>query len=314
MRPVSGLTVIGCPYCYNAWDVEAADGVPVFHSKIKQLKHREIDAYTDSGVFQTMGVPVFIEDLDYQKYRQYAPYEGLTRNASDAVFSAASRGNAVLFAGGYCNYAPAIAGGLQRAIGEDKKIGVVWIDAHADCRIPGKSAVSSTRLVSVPLSTLSGIADDALREYRERVCGLKIPCRGEDIIASDIRILDEETGHNLISAGIVKLDASEFASGETWRKKIDELADRVDAIYVSVDADILRHEYIPSYSKNVPYGQELDAVARNVAAVTATGKVCALSMFCFNFDCYTEDTQKTYQSAVTIMREAFEQWKRVPLG
>lgn len=86
MRPVSGLTVIGCPYCYNAWDVEAADGVPVFHSKIKQLKHREIDAYTDSGVFQTMGVPVFIEDLDYQKYRQYAPYEGLTRNASDAVF------------------------------------------------------------------------------------------------------------------------------------------------------------------------------------------------------------------------------------
>ena len=67
MRPVSGLTVIGCPYCYNAWDVEAADGVPVFHSKIKQLKHREIDAYTDSGVFQTMGVPVFIEEDVYKR-------------------------------------------------------------------------------------------------------------------------------------------------------------------------------------------------------------------------------------------------------
>ena len=313
MRPVSGLTVIEYPYCYNAWDVELSGGKLVFHSEIKKLMHRETCFYHESGVFHTMGVPVTVKEIDYQMYQQYPPYEGVTRNISDDVCFALQKGDAVLFPGGYCNSAPAIVGGIQRAIDKDKIIGVIWIDAHADCRIPGQSAVSPTRLVSVPMSTLTGIADSTLLDYRKKVCGLQIPCRGENVIASDIRILDEETGHNLITAGILKLDASEFASEDTWRGAVEALAERVDAIYVSIDADILKHRYIPSYSKNVPYGQELDTVARNAAIATETGKVCALSLFCFNFDLDSKDAAQTYQSAITIMGSALKSWRCMPM-
>lgn len=313
MKPVSGLTVIEYPYCYNAWDVEMIQGKPIFHSQIKKLMHRETDAYHKSQVFQTMGVPVTIEDINYPGSQEGSPYKVVTKNVSDCVCAALKRGDAVLFAGGYCNFAPAIAGGLQRAIGTDKKIGVIWIDAHADCRIPGQTAFSPTRLVSVPMAVLSGIADSALLDYRKNICGLTVPCSGENIIASDIRIMDEETGHNLMSAGILKLDASEFASEETWKQRVDELAQRVDAIYVSVDADILKHQYIPSYCKHVPFGQELSTVARNVATATSTGKVCALSLFCFNFDDKPEEATQTYQSSIAIIRNALASWTEIPL-
>ena len=219
-----------------------------------------------------------------------------------------------MVAGGYCNYAPAVAGGIQRAIGTDKILGIIWLDAHTDCRVPGHSSGNLTRLVSVPLSTLTGLADETLLTYRTDICGLAVPCRGENIIASDTRIMDEESANNFVTANILRLDASDFQRQDVWQRHVKALAERVDAIYMSIDADILEYEYVPSYIKKVPYGQNLDTVMRNVGIVTETGKVCALSLFCFNFDCSGKESMRTYKSAVDIMQAGLSKWKQVPLG
>lgn len=313
MKSINKLNIIEYPYSYKAWAVEMIQGKAEFHSQIGEPDFFSIEAYRKSQVFQTMGVPYTIRDILYQGTENDSPYHALTRNVSDSVCEALKRKEAVLFVGGYCNFAPAIAGGIQRAIGTDKKIGVIWIDAHADCRIPDPSVHSSTRLVSVPMSVLSGIADPVLLDYRKNTCGLEVPCRGENMIAGDLRIMDEETGHNLMSAGIQRLDASEFRSEAIWKKKVNELAQRVDAIYLSIDADILKHEYIPAYCKNVPFGQDLDVTARNVALAAETGKLCALSMFCFQFDETGEKAMQNCRSAIEIMKQGLSAWKKMPI-
>lgn len=310
MRQVSGLTVIECKYCYNQWQVDLSSSVPRYTSSLKEFqKPREAEFYRRWGVYEKAGVPITVCEIDYENYRQYQPYEGVTRNFSDAVCAGLKRGDAVLVAGGYCNYAPAVAGGIQRAVGLDKTIGVVWMDAHADMRNP-HTAPSPSRLVSVPMSTLTGLA---LEEYRTQVCGLKVPCDGGNIVASDIRIMDEASAANLCAANIVRLDGTAFEDGGIWRRNIEALAQRVDVIYLSLDADILKAEYIPAYEKAVPYGHDLDVVMRNVQTVMDTGKVCAYSIFCFNFDHFERGGERTFRTAASLIGAGLERWKQIPL-
>lgn len=309
MRKAAGLTVIECKYCYNKWRVDCSGGTPVFTSELKEFQQpREVDLYHACGAYSAMGVPVEIHNVDYENYSQYAPYAGVTRDYSDAVYSALSQGRAVLAAGGYCNYAPAILGGLQRALGADRRIGVVWIDAHADCRVP-ETSPEPVRLVGVPLSTMAGLT---LPVYRREVCGLETPCRGEDILASDLRMMDETTAENLCAANITPVDGSIFESEALWREKVSALAERVDAIYLSVDADILKPDYVPAYEKRVPLGHDLDVVARNVQVVMETGKVGAYSLFCFDFDHYEQGGERTYASGKTLVTAGLERWSMIP--
>ena len=311
MRNISGLTAIECKYCYNKWRVEMVNGQPVFISEIREHQQPRIsDLFHQENAYATAGVPVEIHEVDYENYCQYEPYEGVTRDFSDSVYTALSKGNAVVTAGGYCNYAPAIVGGIQRAVGEDKDIGIIWIDAHPDCRI-AETSPDPMRLVSVPMSTITGLT---LENYRKTVCGLNIPCKGENIIASDIRILDESSAANLCKAQVIKLDASIFANEAAWSAAVQDLAARVDVIYLSVDADILKFKYIPSYEKEVPYGHDVDVVARNVRIAMETNKVCALSLFCFDFDHYERNGHITCASAMEILEAGLKNWKQVPLN
>lgn len=138
MAVKKGLTVVECPYNYNAWTVDCTAGTPVYSSELKLYEgRRDVDLYHETNLYQAMGLPVEIHGVDYGRYKEEYPQPclGVTREFSDAVYAGVRKGDFVLVAGGFCNYAPAIAGGIQRAIGQDKKIGVVWMDAHADCQI-----------------------------------------------------------------------------------------------------------------------------------------------------------------------------------
>lgn len=312
MSKAKGLTVIECPYNYNGWSVDCTGTSPVFSSELKTYRWpRAVDLYHVSDTYSAMGVPYEIHEINYENYRnQYdAPYAGVTREFSDVVCSGATKGNAVLIAGGFCNYAPAIVGGIQRAFGEEKTIGVVWMDAHSDCRIAENSS-GSEHLVGVPMSMMLGIT---LEQFRTEICGLKVPCRGENIIGGDMRIMDEKTAGILCEHKVHWLDATALNDEKTWAQAIESLAKRVDAIYLSVDADILKSEYVPSYIKTVPYGNELEIVKRNVRMVMDTGKVCAFSTFCFDFDCYESGGQVTYSSGREIIETALRSWKKIPM-
>ena len=78
---------------------------------------------------------------------------------------------------------------------------------------------------------------------------------------------------------------------------------------LAIDADILKTEAIPAYIKAVPYGQEVETVARNAGIVMDTGKVAAVSLFCFDFDRYDQGGEQTYASGAAILGECLSRWQ-----
>lgn len=304
----NALTVIECGYNYNAWNVDCSGAEPVFSSELKLYEHPgAVDFYHKTGVYGAMGLSYEVYNIDFERYRSRYPMPcfGVTREFSDAVCESIQKGNAVLVAGGFCNYAPAVMGGIQRALGEEQKIGVVWMDAHPDCRIAERPPAPK-RFVSLTMSMMMGLTMD---KFRKEICGLTKPCEGDHIVAGDMRIMDEETAQILSDQGVHWLDATAFRDSAVWTVAINELAEKVDVIFLSVDADILAGEYVPAYFKAVPYGQSLETVKRNVRTVMGTGKVAAFSTFCFDFDNYFQGGPRTSESGAEIVRVGLESWK-----
>jgi arginase family enzyme len=311
MSRIKGLTVIECPYNYNGWSVDFTKGEPIYQSALKTYEHpRVVEMYHEKGTYNAMGVPVAIREVNYDHYkdRYDQPYAGVTREFSDLTAAACREENAVLIAGGFCNYAPAIAGGLQRAYGTGKKIGVIWVDAHADCCI-AETEGRLEHFVGVPMSTMLGLSMD---DFRRNICGLEVPVKGENVLAGDIRIFDENTGRIFEREKVTRLDTTGFADEQMWSRAVAALAARVDVIYLSVDADILKAEYVPSYFKTVPYGNDPETVIRNVSIVMKTGKVAAFSTFCFDFDKYENGGEITAESGRRIVEAGLSAWKDIP--
>lgn len=306
MKEINELKVIECKYCYNVWQAQMQDGKPAFSSAVKEFsQRRDVDLYHLCGVYHTAGVPFDIHEVDYENYREYEPYAGITRDFSDAVCKGVQENKAVLVAGGYCNYAPAVAGGLQRAIGEDKTIGLIWIDAHSDNQIV-EDFDEPIRLVGVPISSMVG---QTLPEYRSEVCGLNRPLDGSNIIISDARITLADEEENMKNAGIVRLSRNDFDDPKVWKEAVNDLASRVDAIYLSVDADILKPQYLPAYETFEPGGHEIETVMANIASVMETGKVNVFSVFCVDFDHYERGGEYTYLNGMKLIASGLQSWK-----
>ncbi|MDD6316606.1 MAG: arginase family protein [Clostridia bacterium] len=307
MKRFDGLTIVQCGYMHTDEQTIGVDereqGV---REALRYQNPRETGLFCQSGVYEKMGLPVEIREVDGGRCsgRGLGPYEAVTRDFSDQVFEAAARGQAVVTTGGFCNYAPAVAGGLRRALGEHKRIGLVWLDAHADNRILGQND-RPLRYVSIPLSTICG---QTMADFRQRVCGLNQPLDGGDVVAGDLRMLDDISRHNLQAAGAVHLDQTAFRDRDQWKAALTALAGRCDAIYLSIDADILQPRYIPGYIKTVPGGQTLEDVRAVAAAVAGTGKLAVCSMFCFNFDKGGDAAAQTFASQQAILESVLENW------
>lgn len=306
---LKGLSVIECPYCYNRWQVDPTATPYRLSDPVKGFsQRRDVDLYRLCGIYGKTGAPVETVEVDHRRYPDLPPSFAVPRDFSDKVCGALLRGRAVAVAGGYCCYAPAVAGGIQRAIGTDKKLGVVWVDAHADNRII-ETLNRPTRFVGFPLSALAG---QTYPQWRTQGCGLAEPISGQNVLVSDGRLNDPDFDENMRAAGMTHLDAAAFDAEDLWRGAVEELAARVDALYLSVDADILSPEYIPAYEQNEPGGHDIDTVMRNIRLVMETGKVLAYSLFCVDFDHYHQGGEWTYLSGMKLLAAGLESWREMP--
>lgn len=307
-RP-TGLKVIENKYCYNVWEAYMEDGSEAFSSVEKEFsQRRDVELYHLCGIYDRAGLPVETVEPDYRPGSAEQPYKVLTRAFSDEVYSGVAAGKAVLVAGGYCNYAPAILGGLQRAVGTDKRLGVIWVDAHSDNQIV-EDFDEPIRLVGVPVSTMLG---QTLPGYRKEVCGLEKPLDGRNMIISDARITLEDEEANMRSASVVRLTGEQFEDPATWQAAVQSLAERVDHIYFSVDVDILKPEYIPAYEVLSPGGHDIEKVMENIGVVMDTGKVNVMSVFCVDFDHYENGGEWTYLSGMKVIASALSRWSETP--
>lgn len=309
-KKLENLTVIENDFQVVNWYVEPLKGVGSTVSDIRLFEGmNELNDYHESCVYQAAGVPFEIEKINPERHGGKEPYIAFAKDYSDKVCESLKEGNGFLATGSYCTHIPSILGGIRRAAGADKKIGVIWLDAHADNFIVEDTAVKSLRLLGVPMSTFLG---QTYENWRQEV-GLIPPIAGGDTLVSDFRYFDEESDRNLQRAGVQVISQEVFNQPEKWKAAVEDLAQRVDMLFMHVDGDILHHDYLPAYEYDVVDGNSLEVVKENIAAVAKTGKLVGATVMCIGFE-NKPDRQRDVNNmnGIRLVSAILRNWKQMP--
>jgi arginase len=263
-------------------------------------RHRALEAYLASGVYKEAGVPV-----DVAEPRILADDLGeedpVTRGAlcgaiARVVDQARRAGKAILVTGSNCHSAPGVLGGLQDAHGAGARIGLVWFDAHGDFNTP-RTTLSGC-LGGMPVAVCAGLALPAWREAAH----LSAPLPTDRLVMTDLRNLDPPEKALLEATDAVVVDLPGLGHA------VDELAARVDMIYLHIDADILDEAYVPSHRTREPGGPSMAEVSAAIEMVMATSKVVAYAVVSVYFG--GQDAEVDLASGVSLVRAGLRSWQQ----
>jgi arginase len=198
------------------------------------------------------------------------------RLVADAVVEADAAGAAPLLVGGTCSHLIGMVAGLQRVYGATSRIGLVWFDAHGDFNTPRTS--HSGMLGGMPVATCAGLCHASWREE----AGQAAPLPTDRIVMVDVRNLDPEEAM-LIAATDVQIARFGHDGGtDEIRSAVAALAERVDHLYLHVDADVLDAVLQPNHPTAEPNGPGLEPTTTALAATMRTGKVRAFGVVSVN--------------------------------
>ena len=160
-----------------------------------------------------------------------------------------------------------------------QRVGMVWYDAHADFNTPETSL--SGMLGGMPVACAAGLCLTNLRT----ASGLAQPIKPSDVVMVGLRDVDP-----LEMALLKEHKVEQIASDPAKVKEaVERLAQRVDAIYLHIDWDVLDPQDIPTAGLPVPNGPRLPELASLVHAAMHP-KVVALGYAAYNAD---KDPQHT---------------------
>ncbi len=309
-KSISKLSVIEIPYGDLNWGPDPKHERPGIFSDIQLWKkYRELDDYKLCGIYNKAGVPCEVEEIVYDPKENEEVYITLTRQVSDSVCSHLSAGNALLLAGGYCKDAVAVCGGIQRAIGADKKVAIIYLDAHSDMSTP--SVTHTGILGGMDLATVLGIDMDYWRE----TAGLKVPFDDHYVILSDFReaeVDDDGALPIVLNSNVQWLKGDAFEDEATWRSAVEKLAEQVDAIYLHIDADVLNRKHVPNAACVASGGPSIETVMRNIRIIMETGKVLVYGTYGFYFDTDVPGQDSLTLSGLRVVSAGLESWREMP--
>jgi len=312
---LSGLKIIEVPYDETQphWKVffreqDGARKVEIESYITRPAGKRELDDYKLCGVYHKAGVPVAITAITSESGKQ--AHEAQCGNICRETVAGLKDGKCIVLTGGGCSHAIGVAGGLQTALGRDTKIGFIWLDAHGDINTP--ESTQSGLLGGTPLAVCAGLCHGDAYDVWRRACGLEVPLRQSDIILSDARDLDIPEAEVLKATDIIHLNTDAFNNQEIWRRAVNELADRVDVIYLHIDADILDGKYVPDHYTIEFGGPEIETIMENIRAVMATDKVIAFSLVSVFFDNGKPGKEISTLNGMRLLGTGLESWKHCP--
>ncbi|MGH2532947.1 MAG: arginase family protein [Thermomicrobiales bacterium] len=222
------------------------------------------------------------------------------RLVADAVVAGAADDAVSLLVGGTCGHLIGMMAGLQRVYGADARIGLVWFDAHGDFNTP--RTTRSGMLGGMPVATCAGLCHAAWREE----AGQAAPLPTDRIVMVDVRNLDPEEA-TLIAATDVQI--ARFGPGGMTDEITDAvatLAERVDHLYLHVDADVLDVSLQPNHPTAEPGGPDLAATREALASTMVTDKVRAFGVVSVNPD--GADGQTSLASGKALLLAGVERW------
>lgn len=142
--------------------------------------------------------------------------------------------------------------GSIRGAAKHKKLGVIWVDAHADFNSP--ETTPSGNIHGMPLAALCGLGDPRLVSLWEETPPVVDPKRVAIIGARD---LDPGEKRNLREVGVMVQSMEQidrFGMVTALEKAIECVSQDTDGIYLSFDMDALDPRHAPGVGTPVPGG------------------------------------------------------------
>ncbi len=166
--------------------------------------------------------------------------------------------------------------GSIRGAAKHKKLGIIWVDAHADFNTP--ETTPSGNIHGMPLAALCGLGDPRLVSLWEETPPVVDPKRVAIIGARD---LDPGEKRNLRQAGVMVQSMEQidrFGMVAALEKAIDAVTRDADGIYLSFDMDALDPRHAPGVGTPVPGGLTYREAHLACEVVAETGKLIGMDL------------------------------------
>jgi len=266
--------VISVP-CVEATPESGGKGAPLAGAADAYLAAGLLDQIRDLGIEVAGNVrPLLAGDrISGDPVCNLGRYNALV---GEAVAGAIANGARPLLAGGTCSHLIGMLAGMQTALNSVERIGLVWFDAHGDFNTPCTSP--SGMLGGMPVAVAAGLCH---WEWREKA-GMAAPIPTNRIVMVDVRNLDPREAEMIDSTDVTVAKFGPKGEVDPVAIAIQRLAERVDHLYLHVDADVLDASLQPNHPTAEPNGPDLKAVLAALRATMATGKVRAFGVVSVN--------------------------------
>ena len=223
--------------------------------------------------------------LDAEQEQQYGAWNRMAlANANFADVVRERQGDLITIGlEANCNGLLGMLSGLKYdADGSARRVGLVFIDAHGDFNTP--ETTLSGMLGGMPVAIAAGHALHNLRN----TTGLAEPLPMSHIVWGGVRDLDPLEADRFAEYEVQQFSVRDVRElSAHLRKQIDELADRVDVIYVHIDMDVLDPAEVPGHDLTVADGPSSKDLAAAIALMFENPKTVALGIAstpAFNLD------------------------------
>ncbi len=173
-----------------------------------------------------------------------------------------------------CNDLLGMLSGLKYdSDGNARRVGLVFIDAHGDFNTP--ETTLSGMLGGMPVAIAAG---HALHNVR-KTTGLAEPLPMSDIVWGGVRDLDPLEADRFTEYEVQQFSVQDVRElSANLKKQMDDLADRVDVVYVHIDMDVLDPAEVPGHSLAVADGPSSKDLAAAMTMMFENPKTVALGI------------------------------------
>ena len=236
------------------------------HQKLKELGH----TLEDKGNIE---VPILetCQIID-PKLKYLDCIVPMGRRVAGAVATSIQGGRFPLVLGGDHS----LSLGSIRGAAKHQKLGLIWVDAHADFNTP--ETTPSGNIHGMPLAALCGLGDPRLVCLWDETPPVLNPKR---VAIIGVRDLDPGEKQNLRETGVMvqsmeQIDRSGMASA--LEKAIDHVSREVDGLYLSLDMDALDPRHAPGVGTPVPGGLTYREAHLVCEVIAETGKLIGMEI------------------------------------
>ncbi len=166
--------------------------------------------------------------------------------------------------------------GSVRGAARNKKIGVIWLDAHADFNT--HETTPSGNIHGMSLAALAGLGDKSLVQLWDEAIPVIDPAKIAIIGARDI---DPGEKVNLREAGAMVMGMEQvdrYGMVAVVEKAIQQVSRDVDGIYLSLDLDALDPQHAPGVGTPVPAGLTQREAHLACEMIAETGKLIGMDL------------------------------------